>query len=88
MKPNIHPELYRAMQTAREEDISASPRGIARGAIPTGARGSRGAGERRRSSNVRSEMHRDPAETGRRANEHPCARSSTRRQPSDPQVAC
>ena len=22
MKPNIHPELYRAMQTAREEDIS------------------------------------------------------------------
>lgn len=22
MKPNIHPELYRAMQSAREEDIS------------------------------------------------------------------
>lgn len=22
MKPNIHPELYRAMQTARQEDIS------------------------------------------------------------------
>jgi hypothetical protein len=22
MKPNIHPELYRAMQAAREEDIS------------------------------------------------------------------
>jgi hypothetical protein len=30
MKPNIHPELYRAMQTAREEDISRAawrPRG-------------------------------------------------------------
>ena len=27
MKPNIHPELYRAMQSARQEDIS---RGAAR----------------------------------------------------------
>ena len=25
MKPNIHPELYRAMQRAREEDISRVP---------------------------------------------------------------
>ena len=61
MKPNIHPELYRAMQAAREEDISRVSRAAARGgAIAIGARGPRGAGEPSRSSNVRSGMHQRP----------------------------
>ena len=56
MKPNIHPKLYRAMQTAREEDISRAAAGQRAESRPIEARGSRGADEPSRSSNVRSEM--------------------------------
>ena len=82
MKPNIHPELYRAMQAARQEEIS---RGAAR-RRPEDHRDRNGWVVRRGRMvtffELRSEMRQRPAWTRRRANEHPCERSSTRRQPS------
>ena len=60
MKPNIHPELYRAMQTAREEDISrVAARRRAEGHPDRSAWVAR-CWRAARSSNVRSEMHQRP----------------------------